>query len=76
LSSSNAIVLAASLQGVVSLTNFILGDNSDATIITLDHDHLALLENVISRYLGKTLLSCLPQNVMKLRLRVKKIIRD
>jgi hypothetical protein len=54
----------------------ILHGNINGAILALGHDHLSLLEYVISRYCSETFLACLPQHMMKLRLRIQKVVSD
>ena len=54
----------------------ILHGNINGAILALGHDHLSLLEYVISRYSSKTFLACLPQHMMKLGLRIQKVVSD
>jgi len=46
----------------------ILQGNIDGAIFALGHDHLPLLEYVISRYSSEAFLAGLPQHVMELGL--------
>ena len=50
--------------------------NINGPVLALGHDHLSLLENVISRYSGETFLASLPQHMMKLGLRIQKVVSD
>jgi len=54
----------------------ILQSNIDGAIFALGHDHLPLLEYVISRYSCKAFLACLSQNVMELGLGIQKVVSD
>jgi hypothetical protein len=54
----------------------ILHGNIDGAIFALGHDHLPLLEYVISRYSREALLSGLPQHVVELGLGIQKVVSD
>jgi hypothetical protein len=54
----------------------ILHGNINGAVFSLSHDHLPLLEYVISCYSSKTFLAGLPQHMMELGLRIQKAVTD
>ena len=54
----------------------ILHGDINGAVLALGHDHLSLLEYIISRYSGETLLASLPQHMVELGLRIQQVVSD
>lgn len=72
------VTLSATVHGASSTPmlralaiRVILHGNINGSVLALGHDHLSLLEYVISRYSGETLLASLPQHMVELGLRIQ-----
>jgi hypothetical protein len=56
---------ATILKALGMMTRLFLDNNTNSSVFSLGHDHLALFEDVICGYLSEAFLSCFPQNVVK-----------